>query len=96
MSRFFDDMPPDGRLIHIPKARPDYSVIELIEYSDEVIRIPVGSAWKREHTLIEVPGAVYELVPLSRGSDLFNGGQSSPPLPPTSAAQGQLASLITH
>ena len=95
MSPYFDDIPPYGRLIHIPKDRPDYQVTELIEYGDEVIRNPIGRAWDKEHILVEVPGAVYELVPLKRGSDLFSDGQSSPPMPPISS-QAALDAIAIH
>ena len=95
MCDFFDDIPPYGRLITLPTRRPDYQVVELIEYEDKVLRNPVGRAWDGDIPLLEVPERVYELVPLRRGSDLFNDGQSSPPMPPVTS-QAALASLVTH
>lgn len=62
---YFENTPPYGQLICLPKEPPNYQVQELIEYSGEIIRIPIGRAWRYTNIIMELPHGVYELVPLA-------------------------------
>lgn len=91
---YFENPPPYGRLIQLPKGRPHYQVHELIEYGDEIIRNPIGRAWEQGRIIMELPDAIYELVPL----DGMHGFQSPnrTPTPGRAEQSPQQSSVFTH
>ncbi|BBO27492.1 hypothetical protein C6Y40_11285 [Alteromonas alba] len=97
---YFDDIPAYGRLIHLPKSTPHFQVHELIEYGDEIMRNPVGRAWRQGHIIMELPSGVFELVPME-GVPTHPRTKNAPPSGaairvPRVARHGHLCSASVH